>query len=214
MKQCPKCGIMHDKPGKYCSRKCANSRTFSDETNAKRAESNRIKSLKYWEDKHKVTVCKGCGVTFKYRSGKTFCSSDCRSALTKPPKERNEKEAPLEYTTRLIESGELHLLKESVIRKHMKRYLVDLYGHKCMICGISEWMGKPVPLVCDHIDGDSTNSEPNNFRNVCCNCDAQLDTYKSKNRGRGRSYDRNYYRKKMESEADRRAATALKAAGP
>ena len=30
MKQCPKCGTAHLKPGTFCSRKCANSREWSD----------------------------------------------------------------------------------------------------------------------------------------------------------------------------------------
>lgn len=30
MKQCPKCPNLHDKPGIYCCRKCANSRIFSE----------------------------------------------------------------------------------------------------------------------------------------------------------------------------------------
>lgn len=220
MKQCPKCGNEHDKPGTFCSRTCANSRTFSDETNARRAVTNRKRTVEYWKDKLKYIICKGCHTSFRFKKGRVYCCTECR-LLNKLPKikynsstDRVPKEDPINYTKRIIESREVVELTESVIRKHMKRYLVDLHGHKCMICDISEWMGKPVPLVCDHIDGDSTNSTINNFRNVCCNCDAQLDTYKSKNRGRGRSYDRNLYRKQMEGEADRRAVTALKADGP
>jgi len=30
-KNCPKCGIEHKKPGKFCSRACANSREWKDE---------------------------------------------------------------------------------------------------------------------------------------------------------------------------------------
>lgn len=83
---------------------------------------------------------------------------------------------------------------ETVARKHAKRLLIHKEGHICYICGTSEWMGKPVPLVCDHISGDSTDNRIENFRLVCCNCDAQLPTYKSKNKGRGRKYDRDYYK--------------------
>ncbi|NBP15839.1 hypothetical protein EBU95_15855 [bacterium] len=31
MKDCPKCGTQHNKPGKFCSRSCANSRQWNDE---------------------------------------------------------------------------------------------------------------------------------------------------------------------------------------
>lgn len=44
MKVCPKCGTQHDKSGIYCSRKCANSRSFSAESNKKRSDTVK----KYW----------------------------------------------------------------------------------------------------------------------------------------------------------------------
>lgn len=31
MKTCPKCGTEHEKPGKFCSRACANSRQWTEE---------------------------------------------------------------------------------------------------------------------------------------------------------------------------------------
>ena len=39
MKTCPKCSIDHDKPGVFCSRKCANGRRFSAESIAKKSAS-------------------------------------------------------------------------------------------------------------------------------------------------------------------------------
>jgi 5-methylcytosine-specific restriction endonuclease McrA len=41
MKVCPKCNSKHGKSGKYCSRKCANSRTWSEDDKKKKAESVR-----------------------------------------------------------------------------------------------------------------------------------------------------------------------------
>ena len=100
-----------------------------------------------------------------------------------------------QMSTELIKSGTYKNLSEQSIRKHVKRYLIATNGHCCSICNITNWNNKLVPLVCDHIDGNSNNSELNNFRLVCCNCDAQLPTYKSKNRGNGRVYDRKRYHK-------------------
>lgn len=61
-----------------------------------------------------------------------------------------------------------------------------LYGHICQVCKQTEWNGVPIPLVCDHIDGNSENNLPSNLRLICPNCDALLPTYKAKNKGNGR----------------------------
>lgn len=37
MKNCPRCSSSHTKPGTYCSRKCANVRVFTAESNRKRS---------------------------------------------------------------------------------------------------------------------------------------------------------------------------------
>lgn len=66
-----------------------------------------------------------------------------------------------------------------------KQWLLREHGHLCWICKNSEWMGKPIPLELDHIDGHSENSSKENLRIVCPNCHAQTPTYKAKNKGRG-----------------------------
>lgn len=78
-------------------------------------------------------------------------------------------------------------------RRSARRFLLERHGAVCAICGLSEWMGKPVPVVVDHIDGHSENWGISNLRLICCNCDAQTETYKSKNRGNGRHFRRERY---------------------
>ncbi len=45
MKICPKCSSSHSNNGTYCSRSCANSRTFTEEAKQKKKQAN----TKYWQ---------------------------------------------------------------------------------------------------------------------------------------------------------------------
>jgi hypothetical protein len=77
---------------------------------------------------------------------------------------------------------------------YVKRYIFEDQHGCCGICGSpAHWMGMRLVLVLDHIDGDSTNNARENLRMVCPNCDSQLPTYKSKNRGKGRHFRRERY---------------------
>jgi len=50
-----------------------------------------------------------------------------------------------------------------------------------------------MPLVLDHINGNSDDWTLVNLRLVCGNCDMQLPTFKSLNRGKGRAWRRKRY---------------------
>ena len=70
-----------------------------------------------------------------------------------------------------------HCLKKRILDN-------DLIEYRCACCGIGpEWNGKPMPLILDHINGTNNDNRIDNLRFVCSNCDSQLDTYKSKNKG-------------------------------
>lgn len=78
--------------------------------------------------------------------------------------------------------------------RQARRYFIEVYGYQCVICKNIEWLDITLPLVLDHIDGHSDNWKLDNLRMICCNCDAQLPTYKSKNRGNGRFSRRERYK--------------------
>jgi hypothetical protein len=118
----------------------------------------------------KVIKCLNCGSETK---NKEYCSVNC--GVVKRWKIKVEE----------IEQGRIKGI-ESNIRRHIKRYLIEKNGHQCERCTEKEWMGEPIPLNCDHIDGRSENNELSNFRLICANCDRQQPTYGSKNRGKGR----------------------------
>jgi len=77
--------------------------------------------------------------------------------------------------------------------KHAKKYLIKVNYGKCQSCGLSEWLGQEMPLVLDHIDGDSENCKLDNLRVICNNCDALTPTYKARNKGKGRAFRRVRY---------------------
>lgn len=77
---------------------------------------------------------------------------------------------------------------------YLRDYLAQAQGDRCATCGIgNEWHGAPLVFVLDHIDGDPTANRRENLRLICPNCDSQLPTFKSRNRGRGRYLRRARY---------------------
>lgn len=74
IKICPKCNAEHEKDGIFCTRKCANSRIFSQESRDKKSKSNLAWHIK---NKNKVDAkkCIICNSEF-YGRGRT-CSKIC-----------------------------------------------------------------------------------------------------------------------------------------
>lgn len=74
----------------------------------------------------------------------------------------------------------------------LKKYLIEL-DRRCSVCKGTEWRSQPIPLIFDHINGNSEDWSLTNIRLVCGNCDMQLPTYKKKNVGKGRFSRRQRY---------------------
>lgn len=84
-------------------------------------------------------------------------------------------------------STEAYLNNEVKITSHKLRLrlLKDGYfENKCCCCGLTEWLGQPIPLELHHKDGNKDNNNLSNLELRCPNCHYFTETYKSKNVGR------------------------------
>ncbi|MFD0805488.1 HNH endonuclease signature motif containing protein [Nocardioides caeni] len=128
-----------------------------------------------------MSNCLGCGVALVKPSQKIYCSVICLRS-----QERNQK------TRAWLDSGDAVI--DSRPHHYIRRYLLDAQDGCCEVCGLAElWNDRPLVLVLDHIDGDAANNHRDNLRMVCPNCDSQLPTFKSRNRGKGRHSRRQRY---------------------
>ena len=59
-----------------------------------------------------------------------------------------------------------------------RKQLIRERGHKCESCTLTEWLGKPIPLELEHVDGNSGNYTVENLKLLCCNCHAQTPTWR------------------------------------
>lgn len=162
-------------------------------------------------------TCVQCEKTFevKIRSDpKKFCSKSCSAILnnklypkrkgsmnkcsfcnieTSNPKFCSESCSGLSHRKIVLDNflaGKATSIRNTTIYE----YLLEQQKSLCKICGISNtWNGSELVFTRDHIDGNSDNNLPENIRLICANCDTQLPTFKSRNRGNGRHYRRVRY---------------------
>ena len=111
------------------------------------------------------------------------CGAVCKTGHSKLNKYCNnlcQREHQRQETYQRLLKGDLK--DRAVIR----RILVWKNGHKCSCCGLSEWMGQPIPLELDHTDGDASNNSMENLAVICPNCHGITPTWKGRNKGNGR----------------------------
>ena len=66
----------------------------------------------------------------------------------------------------------------------LKRRLINenRLEYKCAICGLTNWLNKPISLQLDHINGINNDHRITNLRFLCPNCHSQTDTFAGKNK--------------------------------
>lgn len=72
-----------------------------------------------------------------------------------------------------------------------KRLLRDgIFTHICSSCKNTEWMGHPIPLELDHINGINDDNRLENLRLLCPNCHSLTPTHAGKNKTKRPKRDR------------------------
>lgn len=148
---CRNCAVNIKRTLKFCSKSCS-----AVWNNANRQTLPGITSF----------LCLGCSIEHPLKKNRTgrYCSNKCHQnhaweTITKPSILRGER------------------TKTDTIR----RFLIERDGPGCSVCETVEWRGKPMTMDVDHIDGDHTNNQPENFRLICPNCHRQTPTWGKKN---------------------------------
>lgn len=68
----------------------------------------------------------------------------------------------------------------------LKRAMRELgAAENCSMCAIEpEWLGEPLPLEVDHINGNWRNNRIENLRLLCPNCHSMTNSYRGRSKGR------------------------------
>ena len=155
--RCNKLISYAQRKNRFCGHSCA-----ANYSNARRGRKPRLL---------KAHPCRSCNKLLDKKRANAYCDFYCQQAYLWSVRKAE-----------ILRTGEVI----SKSPRLAKRYLSETKGHQCDICQISQWLGKRLPLVLDHIDGNSDNWQLTNLRLICSNCDSLTDTYKGKNRGKGR----------------------------
>lgn len=187
---------------RFCSLSCANSRPKENK-------------------KSRSRICTQCSNDFECKDYRQrFCSQSCAATFNnkgvrrhgKSPKKCPRCENPVSNPMSKHCSELCHNISLREIRTmawletgqatiggrghYIRQYIFDDQGGLCAICEMADsWQGKKLVFILDHIDGNAENNHRDNLRLVCPNCDSQLPTYKSKNKGNGRHKRRERYKK-------------------
>lgn len=107
---------------------------------------------------------------------KAHLDGKMRSGFTDEDRKKSSKAREEKFSSLPFESQSWERQRNTVILEQQ---------NKCLICNNSEWLGKPLKLQVDHIDGNNKNNKRENLRALCPNCHSNTDTFCGKNINNG-----------------------------
>lgn len=149
-------------------------------------------------------VCKNCRKVIPYKPGldrrRKFCGSSCAALYNNQKKikicdqcsnqcRNDRKFCSHECRVESIKEGRHGVIKrrgKATSDRTARRYLLETGDGSCETCNRRTWLGQPISLTIDHIDGNPSNHSLENIRLICWNCHAQTETFGIKNKGNGR----------------------------
>lgn len=133
----------------------------------------------------KIDRTKECLNCKTLTSNNKFCSSSCYSEFYKKQKKKKD--------FKLIPEGKQRNTKV------LKKYLIEKFGEKCMICGWSERniFTQKIPIEMHHKDGNGENNNEENLQLLCPNHHSLTSTYRN-NLGRSTRKNRQLTKKQLE----------------
>jgi 5-methylcytosine-specific restriction endonuclease McrA len=82
---------------------------------------------------------------------------------------------------RIIPDSEIFKENSGITHVKLRRRLFQLgWINKCSICGLMNWLEKPITCHVDHINGINGDNRIENLRMLCPNCHQQTDTWGNK----------------------------------
>lgn len=102
-----------------------------------------------------------------------FTTSSWQQAVQRGDLTARPAEMPLE---RLLQKG----VRRG--RRHLKARLLKsgTKENRCEVCGLTDWLGKPLSMQLHHRNGDGLDNRLENLQLLCANCHAQTDTWGGK----------------------------------